>query len=177
MPISSNGRGALKFLRTRLGRVIRDIRRKTAGNPALGERFAELLALAAGALSGPPPARPQGLCAARPRGRMHRQGQGQIALRVWLQGVGGDAGDQTQEPALAKAGGGQFVLHTKALHGNPFDGHTLGPVVAELEQLTGVETRRIHVDKGYRGHNHPHKFRVWITGQAPAGSPPRSTAR
>ncbi len=41
-----------------------------------------------------------------------------------------------------------------------------GPVVAELEQLTGVETRRIHVDRGYRGHNHPHKFRVWITGQA-----------
>jgi len=38
--------------------------------------------------------------------------------------------------------------------------HTLGPVVADLEQLTGVETRRIHVDKGYRGHNHPHKFRL-----------------
>jgi transposase, IS5 family len=51
------------------------------------------------------------------------------------------------------------------LHGNPFDGHTLGPVVADLERLTGVETRRIHVDKGYRGHNHPHKFRVWISGQ------------
>jgi IS5 family transposase len=29
-----------------------------------------------------------------------------------------------------------------------------------------LETRRIHVDKGYRGHNHRHKFRVWITGQA-----------
>jgi IS5 family transposase len=61
--------------------------------------------------------------------------------------------------------GGQFVLHAQALHGNPFDGHTLGPVVAGLEALTGVETRRIHVDRGYRGHNHPHKFRVWITGQ------------
>jgi IS5 family transposase len=52
--------------------------------------------------------------------------------------------------------GGQFVLHAKALHGNPFDGHTLGP---------GVEARRIRVDKGYRGHNHPHRFRVWISGQ------------
>jgi transposase, IS5 family len=41
----------------------------------------------------------------------------------------------------------------------------LGPVVTELEQLTGVETRRIHVDRGYRGHNHQQKFRVWITGQ------------
>ena len=46
-----------------------------------------------------------------------------------------------------KPKGGQFVLHAKALHGNPFDGHTLGPVVAELEALTGIETRRIHVDK------------------------------
>ena len=92
-----------------------------------------------------------------------------------------------QEPAPAKAGGkarapyefgckvsvatpvtspkgGQFVLHAKALHGNPFDGHTLGPMVADLEKLTGVDVRRIHVDKGYRGHN-ANKFRVWISGQ------------
>ena len=61
--------------------------------------------------------------------------------------------------------GGQFVLHVKALHGNPYDGHTLGAVIADPEQLTGVETRRIPVDKGYRGHNHQHKFRVWISGQ------------
>jgi hypothetical protein len=36
-----------------------------------------------------------------------------------------------------KPKGGQFVLHAKALHGNPFDGHTLEPVIAELEALTG----------------------------------------
>lgn len=42
--------------------------------------------------------------------------------------------------------GGQFVLHAKALHGNPFDGHTLGPVITDMEKLTGVEARRIHVD-------------------------------
>ena len=41
---------------------------------------------------------------------------------------------------VTKPKGGQFVLHAKALHGNPFDGHTLGPVIAELEALTGVET-------------------------------------
>src|SRR5215469_9251574 len=39
-------RRELKFLRIRLGRVIRDIRRKIAGNDALTERFADLLALA-----------------------------------------------------------------------------------------------------------------------------------
>ena len=59
----------------------------------------------------------------------------------------------------------QFVLHAKALHGNPYDGHTLGPVIADLEKLTGVTVRCIHGDKGYRGHNYPNRFKVWISGQ------------
>ena len=37
----------LKFLRTRLGRVIRDIRRRIDGNAELQERFGHLLELAA----------------------------------------------------------------------------------------------------------------------------------
>jgi hypothetical protein len=44
-------------------------------------------------------------------------------------------------------------------------GRIAGGRVAELEALTGVETRRIHVDKGFRGHNHARKFLVWISGQ------------
>ena len=67
-------------------------------------------------------------------------------------------------PATAPKGG-QFVLHAKALHRNPYDGHTLGPVITDLEKLTGVAVRRIHGDKGYRGHNYPDRFRVWISGQ------------
>jgi hypothetical protein len=42
---------------------------------------------------------------------------------------------------------------------------TLGPVVAGMEKLTGVEVRRIHVDKGYRGHSYGNKFRIWTSGQ------------
>src|SRR5262249_8253065 len=42
---------------------------------------------------------------------------------------------------------------------------TLGPVIADLEKLTGVTVRRIHGDKGYRGHNYPNRFKVWISGQ------------
>ena len=152
-------RRELKFLRTRLGRVIRDIRRKIAGNDELRERFANLLALAG-----------------RVRFQDHRQrGPKVYALHApEVECIGKGKARAPYEfgckvsiatPAT-KPKGGQFVLHAKALHGNPFDGHTLGPVVTELEQLTGVETRRIHVDKGYRGHNHQEKFRVWITGQA-----------
>ena len=151
-------RRELKFLRIRLGRVIRDIRRKIAGNPALTERFAELLGLAV-----------------RVRFQDHRQrGPKVYALHApEVECIGKGKARAPYEfgckvsiaTPVTKPKGGQFVLHAKALHGNPFDGHTLGPVVTELEQLTGVETRRIHVDKGYRGHNHKKKFRVWITGQ------------
>jgi len=152
-------RRELKFLRIRLGRVIRDIRRKIADDAALGERFSALLALAY-----------------RVRFQDHRQrGPKVYALHApEVECIGKGKARAPYEfgckvsiatPAT-KPEGGQFVLHAKALHGNPFDGHTLGPIVTELEQLTGVETRRIHVDKGYRGHNHKEKFRVWITGQA-----------
>jgi transposase, IS5 family len=60
--------------------------------------------------------------------------------------------------------GGQFVLHAQALRGNPYDGHTLGPVIAEMTNQNGVAPTRIHVDKGYRGHN-TNRFTVWISGQ------------
>jgi hypothetical protein len=44
----------------------------------------------------------------------------------------------------AKSRGGQCVPHAKALHGNAYDGHTLGPVLTSLEKITGVAARRIH---------------------------------
>jgi IS5 family transposase len=151
-------RRQLKFLRTRLGRVVRDIRRKIAGEAKLQERFGPLLALAV-----------------RVQFQDHRQrGQKVYALHApEVECIGKGKARAPYEfgckvsiatPAT-KPKGGQFVLHAQALHGNPYDGHTLGPVITELEKLTGVTTSRIHVDKGYRGHNHTEKFRVWITGQ------------
>ena len=61
--------------------------------------------------------------------------------------------------------GGQFVLHAKALPGNPYDGHTLGSVIRETEALTGRAVERAYVDKGYRGHAAPNPRRVFISGQ------------
>jgi IS5 family transposase len=151
-------RRELKFLRTRLGRLIRDIERKIAGNAALETAFAPLLRLAR---------------------HVRLQEQRQRGPKVYslhapeVECIGKGKAHAPYEfgckvsittPVTAPKGG-QFVLHAKALHGNPFDGHTLGPVITELEALTGIETRRIHVDKGYRGHNHERMLRVWISGQ------------
>jgi len=70
--------------------------------------------------------------------------------------------DTTVQP---RAPGGQFVLHAKALPGNPYDGHTLKTVIEETERLTGREIERIYADKGYRGHDAAKPRRVFISGQ------------
>ena len=48
---------------------------------------------------------------------------------------------------------------------NPYDGYTIGLVIANLEKLARVTVRGIHSDKGYRGHNCPDRFKVFISGQ------------
>ena len=151
-------RRMLRFLRTRLGRLIRDIGRKIDGDQVLEALFIPLLSLAS---------------QVRHQGR-HQRGPKIYALHApEVECIGKGKARTPYEfgckvsvaTPVTSPKGGQFVLHAKALHGNPYDGHTLGPIIADLERLTGVETRRIHVDKGYRGHNHPHRFRVWISGQ------------
>jgi len=64
-----------------------------------------------------------------------------------------------------RAKGGRFVLHAKALPGNPYDGHTLANVIPEIEKLTGRVIERACADKGYRGHNAPKPRRVFLSGQ------------
>src|SRR3954451_11723621 len=65
----------------------------------------------------------------------------------------------------ARAPGGQFVLHAKALPGNPYDGHTLANVIDATESLTGRVIEHAYVDKGYRGHDAANPRRVFISGQ------------
>jgi transposase, IS5 family len=90
---------------------------------------------------------------------MHRQRQGAQALRVRVK--------VSVATALKRSPGGQFVLHAKALPGNPYDGHTLAEVIPAVEAMTGAALSRILADAGYRGHNAPpsHKIRVFTQGQ------------
>jgi len=148
----------LKFLRIRVGRLVRDIGRKTEGDKELRAAFAVPLSRA---------------------NQLRRQKQRQRGWKLYswhapeVECIGKGKARAPYEfgckvsiaTPVTKPKGGQFVLHAQALHGNPYDGHTLGPVIEEMQKLTGVEARRIHVDKGYRGHNYPNKFRVWISGQ------------
>jgi IS5 family transposase len=66
----------------------------------------------------------------------------------------------------ARAPGSQFVLHAKALPGNPYDGHTLKDVIDDTpKKVTGCKIERGCVDKGYRGHDTENPRRIFISGQ------------
>src|SRR3974390_1712679 len=151
---------ALRSVRTYLGRVFRDIVRKTSGDAALRKVFAEPLSLAF---------------------RVRHQRQNQRGRKVYslhapeVECIGKGKAHRPYEfgvklsvaTTLTRSKGGQFIAHVKALPGNPYDGHTLETVIPEIETQIGANLARIVADRGYRGHNAPpdHRMKVYISGQ------------
>jgi IS5 family transposase len=144
-------------LKTRLGRILRDIERKIIGNEPLQAIFFESLSKANRIYSQKKTDSekiyswhsPEVECISK--GKAHKPYEFGCKVSITT----------NVNPAPA----GHFVLHAKALHGRPYDGHTLKQVMDEYQSQTGIEPKRIYVDKGYRGHDYPHKFRVYKSGQ------------
>ena len=145
-------------MRTRLGRLIRDIRRKIIGQADLETVLEWPLARAE---------------------QIRSQQQRQRGWKLYsfhapeVECIGKGKASAPYEFGVkasvvttnARAPGGQFVLHAKALPGNPYDGHTLSSVIDATEKLTGCAIERAYVDKGYRGHDTANPHRVFISGQ------------
>src|SRR5476651_89819 len=151
-------RRQLRILRTRLGRIIRDIHRKIADRAELEEAFVWPLARAVQIRSQQQRQRGWKLYSFHAP-EVECIGKGK-ARAPWEFGV-----KVSIVTTNARAPGGQFVLHAAALPGNPYDGHTLRTVLEDTQRLTGREIERVYVDKGYRGHDAPHPRRVFISGQ------------
>lgn len=158
-------RRQLRLLRTRLGRIIRDIHRKIADQATLESVFEWPLARAT-----------------QIRSQQQRQRGWKLysfhAPEVECIGKGKAAAPYefgvkvSIATTNARAPGGQFVLHAKALPGNPYDGHTLRSAIEDTERLTGRAIERAYVDKGYRGHNASNPHRISSPGRSAACSAP-----
>jgi IS5 family transposase len=57
-----------------------------------------------------------------------------------------------------------FILGAQGLEGNPYDGHTLKGTLDQVADLTGTRPERCYVDRGYRGHG-VSKTKVFLSGQ------------
>jgi IS5 family transposase len=150
-------RRAEKFIQIRLGRIIRDIQRRLRDQEELAPLFAEALRKANIAL------------------RQERNSK--VKLYSWhapeVECIGKGKADKPYEfgckasitTHVNPAPAGHFILHASALHGRPYDGHTLNDVLTNTEDWTGVSVERAYVDRGYRGHDYPHKHKVFRSGQ------------
>lgn len=59
-----------------------------------------------------------------------------------------------------------WIVSINAIHGNPYDGHTLKSTIDKAEKNTGVRAEDAFVDQGYKGkHNHPDDVNVYVTGR------------
>jgi len=156
-------RRQLKFLRVRLRRLLRDVRRKMERVPALSERTVKRLESALG----------------RAWRIAHQQRGDKGYLYSWhAPEVECISKGKARAPYefgckvsiatnLHPAKGGHFILQARALHGNPYDGHTLKTALDDVRNIVGRSPLRVAVDQGYKGHRltgHP-RTAVFITGQ------------
>ena len=134
----------LRKMRTWLGRLIRDIRRKIAGNTELEAAFETTLERAEQVLT--QRSKDKNKLYAMHAPEVECIGKGKARTRYEF---GVKASIATTNECAA---GGQFVLGAMALPGNPYDGHSLAAQIDQAAALSGVEVKRAYVDRGYVGH-------------------------
>ena len=148
-------RKALKKLKSRLGRVVREILRKTeAQSITLGEKDKTLIEQCQRLLKQTRHSKnklysfhePDVACIAK--GKAHKRYE---------------FGNKSTFITSAKE---CFILHAQAHEGNPYDGHTLRDALdeanASLRNLSGQEIETLMHDKGYRGHGYEGNTTVLI---------------
>jgi IS5 family transposase len=134
----------VRKLRTWLGRLIRDIERKIAGNKVAEAQFATVLERSRKIFEQKKTDKNKLYALHAPE--VECIGKGKARTRY-------EFGVKTSIATInEKAKGGQFVVGSQALPGNPYDGHTLGNQIDQVERLTGIPVQRAYGDRGYRGH-------------------------
>lgn len=141
----------VRRLKTWLGRVTRDVKRRIAGDGFLEKAFAESLSKAERLLAQTRTSKdklysihaPEVECIAK--GKAHRKYE---------------FGNKVSIVSTSREG---FNLGALGLHGNPYDGHTLPGALEQAERLCGKHRiKDAFVDRGYRGSGYDGEVEVHI---------------
>jgi len=136
-----------KKLKTMLGRVYRDLKRKAEG---ADEELETLFGLAERLLSQQKESKnklysvhaPEVECISK--GKAHKKYE-----------FGNKVG-------MVTTSRGNWIVGIQAFHGNPYDGHTLTSCLDQAKKLTGWSPKEAYTDLGYRGHGYQGKTEVHL---------------
>ncbi len=140
----------LRKLRTYVGRLIRDIRRKA---PDLDEELATLLD------------RADRICCQKPKDKNKLYSLHEPEVQCISKGKAHKRYEFGQKIAVATTNRSNWIVASQLCEGNPYDGHTLRETLTTVEDVTGVSVTDAYVDKGYRGHGYTGEAEVHIAGQ------------
>jgi IS5 family transposase len=140
-------------LKTWLGRVVRDIERKTAADTALRAAFRDELSLAHRLLDQQRHDRGKLYSLHAPEVECISKGK---ARRPYEFGV---------KVSVATTLRSNFVVASHALPGNPYDGHTLYGTLLRCFAATGRVVKQAFVDRGYRGCTSTDNTAIYLAGQ------------
>jgi IS5 family transposase len=142
-------RRKLKKLRTWLGRVIRDVRRKV---PQPDAALTELLQLS------------ERLHAQQPTDKRKLYSLHEPDVMCISKGKSRQRYEFGQKVSVTTSNRGNWIVGVDLCKENPYDGHTLAQAIATVEQTTGVSVTDAYVDKGYRGHDYKGEATIHISG-------------
>ena len=142
-------RRQLRKLRTYVGRMIRDIRRKTTD---MDEELATLLD------------RADRVRCQQPKDKNKLCSLHEPEVQCISKGKAHKRYEFGQKIAVATTNRSNWIVASRLCENNPYDGHTLAATLAATEDLTGVAVTDAYVDKGYRGHGYTGGAEVHIAG-------------
>jgi IS5 family transposase len=139
----------LRRLRTYVGRLIRDIRRKMQNKDAMLESL---------------------LTKAERIRTQQRQDKNKLYslhepdVQCISKGKAHKRYEFGQKISVALTNRNNWFVAAELCAGNPYDGHTLAATLQAVETNTGVAVQEAYVDKGYRGHDYDGPAEIHIAG-------------
>ena len=142
-------RRQLRKLRTWVGRMIRDIRRKATG---IDDDLRTLLQLAERFRNQQP----------KDKNKLYSLHEPQV--QCISKGKARTRYEFGQKIGVVSTNRSNWITAAQLFVGNPYDGHTLMQSLDKSENNSGVSITDAYVDRGYRGHNYAGPATVHVAG-------------
>lgn len=148
----TRARKPLKRLKTILGRVIRDIERKLSESNT-DEKFEKYIAIARKIL----------LQKRKDKNKIYSVHEPDVECIA--KGKAHKRYEFGCKVSIITTNRLNWIIGAKALHGRPYDGHTIPSVLEQAKKIIGKLPLRVYADKGYRGSSPPECVKVFVSGQ------------